>query len=304
MPLPIAADQHTVFAIPDHFRQRYCRWKTTSWDGWIDSGLFESLPNAVREDPEELLTFPESVSVRDARNLLRRLRIGEADLWLKCFRAAHAVDAAVYAFRAGKSVQSWNKSFALIAAGFDVPRPLLGLRRRGMGQGVMGLFGSQHVNAAPLQDLMSAASPEESTKALMQELGMFLARLHDHGFRHRDLRRGNLLIQECADAQFRFFLVDVNRLQRYESLNWIQRIRELERLFLVGPEATWFFEGYGVDRDITQVASDYRRRVRYAEDLEYRRFGRLHRKLWYYLWELRAYPPGVRGSRPISTWLD
>jgi hypothetical protein len=214
------------------------------------------------------------------------------------------VDAAVYAFRAGKSVQSWNKSFALIAAGFDVPRPLLGLRRRGMGQGVMGLFGSQHVNAAPLQDLMSAASPEESTKALMQELGMFLARLHDHGFRHRDLRRGNLLIQECADAQFRFFLVDVNRLQRYESLNWIQRIRELERLFLVGPEATWFFEGYGVDRDITQVASDYRRRVRYAEDLEYRRFGRLHRKLWYYLWELRAYPPGVRGSRPISTWLD
>ena len=304
MPLPIAADQHTVFAIPDHFRQRYCRWKTTSWDGWIDSGLFESLPNAVREDPEELLTLPESVSVRDARNLLRRLRIGEADLWLKCFRAAHAVDAAVYAFRAGKSVQSWNKSFALIAAGFDVPRPLLGLRRRGMGQGVMGLFGSQHVNAAPLQDLMSAASPEESTKALMQELGMFLARLHDHGFRHRDLRRGNLLIQECADAQFRFFLVDVNRLQRYESLNWIQRIRELERLFLVGPEATWFFEGYGVDRNITQVVSDYRRRVRYAEDLEYRRFGRLHRKLWYYLWELRAYPPGVRGSRPISTWLD
>ncbi len=304
MPLPISADQRTVFAIPDHFRQRYCRWKTTSWDGWVDSDLFESLPNAVREDPEELLTLPKSVSVRDARNLLRRLRIGEADLWLKCFRAAHAVDAVVYAFRAGKSVQSWNKSFALIASGFDVPRPLLGLRRRGMGQGVMGLFGSQHVNAAPLQDLMSATSPEESTKALMQELGMFLARLHDYGFRHRDLRRGNLLIQECADAQFRFFLVDVNRLQRYESLNWIQRIRELERLFLVGPEATWFFEGYGVDRDITQVASDYRRRVRYAEDLEYRRFGRLHRKLWYYLWELRAYPPGVRGSRPISTWLD
>jgi hypothetical protein len=44
--------------------------------------------------------------------------------------------------------------------------------------------------------------------------------------------------------------------------------------------------------------------VRYAEALEHRRLGRLRKKLWYYFWELRAYPPGVRGSRPLSAWLD
>ena len=93
-------------------------------------------------------------------------------------------------------------------------------------------------------------------------------------------------------------------MQRYESLNWIQRIRELERLFLVGPEAEWFFEGYGADHSIGQVVMDYRRRVRYAEALETRRLGMFRRKLWYYFWELRAYPPGVRGARPLSAWLD
>ena len=93
-------------------------------------------------------------------------------------------------------------------------------------------------------------------------------------------------------------------MQRYESLNWIQRIRELERLFLVGPEAEWFFEGYGTDQSIEQAVIGYRRRVRYAEALENRRSGRLRKKLWYYFWELRAYPPGVPGSRPLSAWLD
>jgi len=223
---------------------------------------------------------------------------------LKRFRAAHAVDAAVYAFRAGKCVQSWNKSFALIACGFDVPKPLLGLRRRGVGQGAVGLFGSQHVESTPLHSYLSESHPDQDVMTLMRQLGVFVARLHDHGFRHRDLRRGNVLVQKCSDDLYRFFLVDVNRLQRYESLNWIQRIRELERLFLVGPEAEWFFEGYGVDQSIAQAVVDYRRRVRYAEALENRRLGRLRKKLWYYFWELRAYPPGVRGSRPSSAWLD
>ena len=78
----------------------------------------------------------------------------------------------------------------------------------------------------------------------------------------------------------------------------------MERLFLVGPEAEWFFEGYGADQSIGKAVMDYRRRVRYAEALEARRLGRLLRKLWYYFWELRAYPPGMRGSRPLSDWLD
>ena len=290
--------------MPDRFRGCYCRWETGSWYGWVDSGLYEHLPDPVRQDPEKLLTLPQSVPVRDARNLLQRLRIGETELWLKHFGKAHVIDAAVYAFRAGKSAQSWNKSLALIAAGFDVPRPLFGLRGRGIGQGMLGLFGSQHVNAVPLQDLMVVTGPKQSQASLMRQLGSFLARLHDQGFRHRDLRQGNLLVQQCADSTFRFFLIDVNRLQRYGSLNWTQRIRELERLFLVGPEAEWFFEGYAADKDATQVARDYRRRVRYAEDLEYRSLGRLRRKLWYYLWELRAFPPGVQGSRPVSMWPD
>jgi len=304
MPLLVTYNRPTLFSIPAHLCQQYCRWTTPNWDGWIDSNLFEMLPEFVRANPEEIVVLPESSVVRDARNLLNRVSVGETDVWLKRFRAAHAVDAAVYAFRAGKCVQSWNKSFALIACGFDVPKPLLGLRRRGVGQGAVGLFGSQHVESTPLRSFLSESHPEEDMMTLMRQLGVFVARLHDHGFRHRDLRRGNVLVQKSSDDSYRFFLVDVNRLQRYESLNWIQRIRELERLFLVGPEAEWFFEGYGTDQSIGQAVIDYRRRVRYAEALENRRLGRLRKKLWYYFWELRAYPPGVRGSRPLSAWLD
>jgi len=304
MPLPVSNNSLTLFSIPTHLSQRYCRWTTTSWDGWIDSELFEMLPECVREYPEKIVALPRSSVVRDARNLLSRVSVGETNVWLKRFRAVHAVDAAVYAFQAGKSVQSWNKSFALRACGFDVPKPLLGLRRRGIGKGAVGLFGSEHVESMPLRSYVTDSQPNEDLMALMRQLGEFVARLHDYGFRHRDLRRGNVLVQKCSDDLYKFFLVDVNRLQRYESLNWIQRIRELERLFLVGPEAEWFFEGYGVDQSVGKAITDYRRRVRYAESLETRRLGRFRRKLWYYFWELRAYPPGVRSSRPLYAWLD
>ena len=150
MPVLVSYNSPILFSIPVHLCQHYCRWTTPNWDGWIDSGLFEMLPECVREYPEKIGALPDSSVVRDARNLLSRVTIGETDVWLKRFRAAHAVDAAVYAFQAGKSVQSWNKSFALRACGFDVPKPLLGLRRRGIGQGSEGLFGSQHVESMPL----------------------------------------------------------------------------------------------------------------------------------------------------------
>ena len=295
MPLLVSYNRPTLFSIPAHLCQQYCRWTTPNWDGWIDSNLFEMLPEFVRENPEEIVVLPESSVVRDARNLLNRVSVGEADVWLKRFRAAHAVDAAVYAFRAGKCVQSWNKSFALMACGFDVPKPLLGLRRRGVGQGAVGLFGSQHVESTPLRSFLSESHSNEDMMTLMRQLGVFVARLHDHGFRHRDLRRGNVLVQKSSDDSYRFFLVDVNRLQRYESLNWIQRIRELERLFLVGSEAEWFFEGYGTDQSIEQAVIDYRRRVRYAEALENRRLGRLRKKAVVLFLGVACLPPWCAG---------
>jgi len=163
----VSYNRPTLFSIPAHLCQRYCRWTTANWDGWVDSDLFEMLPEFVRENPEEIVVLPESSVVRDARNLLNRVSVGEADVWLKRFRAAHAVDAAVYAFRAGKCVQSWNKSFALIACGFDVPKPLLGLRRRGVGQGAVGLFGSQHVESTLLRSFLSESHPDEDMMTLM-----------------------------------------------------------------------------------------------------------------------------------------
>jgi hypothetical protein len=87
MPLLVSYNRPTLFTIPAHLCQHYCRWTTPNWDGWIDSNLFEMLPEFVRENPEEIVVLPESSVVRDARNLLNRVSIGEADVWLKRFRS-------------------------------------------------------------------------------------------------------------------------------------------------------------------------------------------------------------------------
>ncbi|GIS89015.1 MAG: hypothetical protein CM1200mP18_17250 [Gammaproteobacteria bacterium] len=75
----------------------------------------------------------------------------------------------------------------------------------------------------------------------------------------------------------------------------------MERLFLVGPEAEWFFEGYGLIKH-RAGSHRYRRRVRYAEALENLGWADSQEAVVLFL-GVACLSPWVRGSRPFPRGL-
>jgi len=233
---------------------------------------------------------------RSKRNLTVRIRLGNEPAWFKQFRPSGPVDRLNYALRPGKAVYAWNAAMALIESGFHAPRPLLGLRTAGRLGGGAGIVVFEDIAGhVMLRQVLGddASSPTRDGSAI-RDLGLCLRRFHDLGFRHRDLRQGNILAAP-TEAGWEFYFLDLNRLRVQPPLTILQRLREVERLNLPVQSLAAFFQTYMPDRDSREMAAVYQGRLARAGRLERLPLARLVRKAWYYSEELRAYS---RARRP------
>lgn len=284
------------FRFPDSLGEGYRRWTSPDFEGWIDVALFEQLEAGLETDPELLFRLPGGRVERDKRNLTMHVRLGNASMWVKRFRPRSSTDRLMYAPGPGKAAYAWNAAMALTERGFHTPRPLIGLRGSGGWGGADGIVAFQDVDDhAPLDDWLSDAPPERTDRdSLLQALGERLKRFHDLGFRHRDLRRGNLLAARRG-RDWSIYFLDLNRLRVQSPLTTVQRLREVERLNLPAGGLVVFFRAYMPEHNSDIMAETYLDRVAYADRLERLPLGRLFRKAWYYSWELRAFS---RARRP------
>lgn len=284
------------FRIPESLNGEYRRWPGSRYTGWVETALFAAMSPDQQSDPGRLFQREGAQVVRHRRNLTMRVDIGRRAVWLKRFRPTGPVDRLVYAVRPGKAVYAWNAAMALIESGFATPRPLIGLRPAGRLGGARGMVGFEDVGAhRPLRAVLGDPSVEAAYRErVLKDLGTCLRRFHDLGFRHRDLRQGNILAA-AADGGWSFWFLDLNRLRVQAPLTRLQRLREVEKLDLDAAGLEPFFGTYMPERDSREMARLYRRRVDYANRLEHLPLGKLARKAWYYWWELRAFS---RAHRP------
>jgi hypothetical protein len=271
-------------------KPHYRRWSTPGYEGWADADLYNRLATDQVSKPRHLFKLPGAEVVRDRRNLTAKIPVGDRWVWIKLFRPSNSLDRFLYARRSGKAAYAWNAAMALMKAGFCTPRPLIGLRRQGRDGGAEGIVAFEDLTGhVALTRLLANESTDAAAHArLMYELGSCLRRFHDQGFRHRDLRQGNILVSHTGDA-WSFCFLDLNRLRIQRRLNDIQRLREVEKLNLPGLDLPAFFDAYMPDENSANMAEVYRDRVEFADHLEHLPQGRLVRKAWYYAWELRAF---------------
>ncbi len=287
---------HLLFRIPDSLKDRYRTWLGPAYNGWVDNALFARMSADQQSDPESLLRQADRTVARDHRNFTVRIHIDGRPVWVKQFRPSGPLDRFIYSVRPGKAVYAWNAAMALIENDFRTPRPLIGLRSAGRLGGAAGIAAFEDIAGhGSLREVLTEAPPGSSSRGrVMSELGACLRRFHDLGFRHRDLRQGNILAT-ASDEGWSFWFLDLNRLRIQPPLTRIQRLREVEKLHLPVDGLESFFAAYIPDADSGKLAAEYNHRVEYAERLERLPLGRLLRKAWYYSWELRAFS---RARRP------
>jgi len=287
---------HFLFRIPESLKSEYRPWLRSNYNGWVDATLFDRMTAEQQSHPESVLGQDDAEVARSRRNLTMRIHIGGRPVWVKHFRPSGPVDRFVYAVRPGKAVYAWNAAMALTENGFCTPRPLIGLRSAGSLGGADGIIAFEEIaDHRPLDRAVSDESLDASGRdRLMSELGMCLRRFHDLGFRHRDLRQGNILASATGD-RWSFCFLDLNRLRVQAPLTRMQRLREVEKLNLTGDGLEAFFSAYMPESGSRDTASLYTRRVDYAHRLEQLPLGKVIRKAWYYTWEVRTFS---RARRP------
>jgi tRNA A-37 threonylcarbamoyl transferase component Bud32 len=196
-----------------HASQRGLRWYAGEGD-----------PADRPADPEEWLVSGTALK-RSATADVVALRAGDADVILKRFHWRKALNPLKDLVRGTRARRQLRAAAALRRAGVPVPRPLFAAERRRLGLPVVSYLAVERVPGRPLDEWLASATPRERRRAATR-IGAALARLHGAGFRHRDLKPGNLLVTDHGRVAW---LVDLDGLARARATP-AGRARDLARL--------------------------------------------------------------------------
>jgi len=143
-----------------------------------------------------------------------------------------------------KARKAWRGSLALVERGFWTPRPVAYCERRTSLFLDQCYFVTEYVpGLEEVRALFRELAPEELT-SLLRELGLYLARCTESGILHRDLSDGNILVEKKNDGEFRFFLLDTNRIRSKKRVGAFRGIKNLIRLGVPPEFQRLFLEVY------------------------------------------------------------
>lgn len=143
-------------------------------------------------------------------------------------------------FLPGKAFKAWNGGMALIERGIDTPPPVAYLERK---KGIFlseSFFLAERISGVEeIRFLFIRLLPVRLQKLLIS-LSQHLSLCHKKGILHHDLSDGNILVKKDESGEFRFYLIDTNRIRIKKRICLLLRIKNLIRLG-VPPEFQRFF---------------------------------------------------------------
>jgi serine/threonine protein kinase len=129
-----------------------------------------------------------------------------------------------------KAQKAWRGSLALVEKGFLTPLPVAYLERRTSFFLEQSYFITEYVPNIEEVRRLFRELPHEELTPLLRDLANYLARCAGSGILHRDLSDGNVLVERKGGEQFRFFLLDTNRIRLRKRVGTFKGIKSLIRL--------------------------------------------------------------------------
>lgn len=170
---------------------------------------YNSLIPFVEKIPEQ---FDKTGTViYEGRNMLRKYTVNDLQLIVKSFKPPHIINRFVYGgLRKSKAYRSFHYALLLKEMGVNTPDPIAYIE-----QYKMGLVHSYYISLqSPFTRNMREFwfVPEIGDRHLiLEQFGLFTARMHDLCVLHRDYSAGNILFG-MIDGNVSFDLVDINRM--------------------------------------------------------------------------------------------
>lgn len=166
--------------------------------------------------------------VYTARNQLKHYSVEGYDVIVKRYKTPHLINRIAYTFfRPSKAKRAYEYALKLLQLGVDSPAPIAYIEQHKGGLLTHGYFISIYEkDYSVIRDLMDGTQKDE---ALLKELSIYIANLHDKGILHLDMSPGNILYKKVGN-RFHFTLIDINRMQFLPSISSEKRYKSFKRI--------------------------------------------------------------------------
>lgn len=165
------------------------------------------------------------------RNTIKLFDLDGKTINIKSFKIPHLINKIAYNyFRKSKARRSFEYATKLLEKGIGTPEPIAFFEN----YDAIGLKDSYYVSEHLECDLTFRELVEmpdfPNHAAILRQFTKFCFDLHEQGIEFLDHSPGNTLIKKVSENQYQFFLVDLNRMNFHETMNFDLRMKNLSHL--------------------------------------------------------------------------
>ena len=172
-----------------------------------------------------------TVFVKGRRNVIKTFDLGGITLNIKSFKVPGFINKPVYRFlRKSKAMRSYEYALKLLQNGIGTPQPVAFFENQGLFGLKESYYVSEHLMAnLTFRELVEIPDyPEHDT--ILRQFTRFCFLLHEKGVEFTDHSPGNTLIKKQANGNYAFYLVDLNRMNFHEHMDFNLRMENLKKL--------------------------------------------------------------------------
>jgi Lipopolysaccharide kinase (Kdo/WaaP) family len=165
------------------------------------------------------------------RNKIKLFELEGKTINIKSFKIPHLINKIAYKyFRKSKARRSFEYATTLLEKGIGTPQPIAYFENYDF----IGLKDSYYVSEQLKCDLTYRELVEipdfPDHETILRQFIQFSFDLHEKGIEFLDHSPGNTLIKKNAEGNYDFFLVDLNRMNFHNSMDFDSRMRNLSHL--------------------------------------------------------------------------
>ena len=166
------------------------------------------------------------------RNSIKKIKLSNQKIaTIKSFKIPNIVNKYVYRFfRESKAQRSFDYAKKLIDLGFLTPFPIAYVENRTATQFLSSFYFCEMVEADLTYREMVHDINWPNRTEILKQFTRFTFQLHEAGIEFLDHSPGNTLIKQIGENQYEFYLVDLNRMNFHEVMDFDTRMKNFSRL--------------------------------------------------------------------------
>lgn len=169
---------------------------------------------------------------KGTRNSIKKVVLeNEKTATIKSFKIPNVVNKFVYKFfRKSKAERSYKYAQKLIDLGFKTPTPIAYVENTSSLSFLKSYYFCELVSSEiTFRELVQDVS-YPNREEILKQFTKFTFDLHEAGIEFLDHSPGNTLIKEVGENKYEFYLVDLNRMNFHDSMDFDQRMKNFSRL--------------------------------------------------------------------------